>query len=149
MNKSLLNHRNLLKQIHFFLLFFVLVFFVPAGAQEKKFVNAKVSKSSSNRIIYGLASFYHNKFNGRRTSSGEIFSQSKFTCACNMLPLGTWVKFTNVRNGRTVIAKVNDRLHPRMRRIADLSKAAAQQLGYVSWGVTRLKLEVLGMRKPR
>ena len=148
MNKCLLNYRNSSKQFFFFLLFFILLVFFSAGAQEKKISKAKISKTSTNRIIYGLASFYHNKFNGRRTSSGEIFTQSKFTCACNMLPLGTWVKFTNVRNGRSVIAKVNDRLHPRMRRIADLSKSAAQQLGYLTWGVTRLKLEVLGMRKP-
>ena len=96
-----------------------------------------------------MASFYHNKFNGRQTSSGEIFSQSKHTLACNMLPLGTWVKITNIKNGRTVVAKVNDRLHPRMRRIADLSKSAAQKLGYLKWGITRIKVEVLGKVKPR
>jgi rare lipoprotein A len=149
MNKLLLDHTTYLKPFYFVLLLLTLLFFFSAGAQEKKPRKARISKTSSNRIIYGLASFYHNKFNGRRTSSGEIFSQSKFTCACNMLPMGTWVKVTNLRNGRTVIAKVNDRLHPRMRRIADLSKAAAHKLGYLSWGVTRVKLEVLGKKKPQ
>lgn len=149
MNKLLLDHIDYLKPFYLVLLLFTLLFFFPAGAQEKRSPKANISKASNNRIIYGLVSFYHNKFNGRRTSSGEIFSQSKFTCACNMLPMGTWVRFTNMRNGRTVIAKVNDRLHPRMRRIADLSKAAALKLGYVSWGVTRVKVEVLGKKKPQ
>jgi rare lipoprotein A len=149
MTKSLLNHRDVSKPFYFVLLLFTLMIFITAGAQHKGSLKIKPIKISNNRIIYGLASFYHNKFNGRSTSSGEIFSQSKFTCACNMLPLGTWVKFTNVRNGRSVIAKVNDRLHPRMRRIADLSKAAASQLGYLAWGVTRVKAEVLGKTKPQ
>ena len=149
MNKSLPDHTAYLKSFYFILLLFTLLSFSPAVAQEKKSSKAKISKSSSKRVIYGLVSFYHNKFNGRRTASGEIFSQSKFTCACNMLPLGTWVKITNLKNSRTVIVKVNDRLHPRMRRIADLSKAAALRLGYLSWGVTRVKVEVLGKKKPR
>ena len=98
-------------------------------------------------VIYGLASFYADKFNGRETANGEIFSQQKFTCACNMLPFGTWIKLTNVRNGKTVEVKVNDRLHPRMRRIADLSKAAARKLGYTGLGTVRVKVEVIGKRK--
>ena len=149
MNKPLLNHRNFSKAFYIVVLLVTLMVFPTAGAQQKLSIKTKKAKVFNNRIIYGLASFYHNKFNGRRTSSGEIFSQAKFTCACNMLPLGTWVKFTNVRNGRSVIAKVNDRLHPRMRRIADLSKAAANQLGYIAWGVTRVKAEVLGKTSPR
>ncbi|MEO6721646.1 MAG: septal ring lytic transglycosylase RlpA family protein [Ferruginibacter sp.] len=149
MNKLLLDYPNYLKPVYLVLLLCTLLLFFPAAAQEKKPSKSKISKTSNKRIIYGLVSFYHNKFNGRRTASGEIFSQSKFTCACNMLPLGTWVEFTNLRNGRTVIAKVNDRLHPRMRRVADLSKAAALRLGYLSWGITRVKAEVLGKKKPQ
>jgi rare lipoprotein A len=96
-----------------------------------------------------MASFYSNKFNGRKTATGEIFSQNKFTCACNVLPLGTWVKITNLRNGRTVIVKTNDRLHPKMKRIVDLTKAAAIKLNYVSSGLTRVKVEVLGKNAPK
>jgi rare lipoprotein A len=109
----------------------------------------KVKAVTTKRILYGLASFYHNKFNGRKTANGEIFSQKKLTCACNVLPLGTWIKVTNMRNGRTVVVKTNDRLHPRMKRIIDLSRAAAVQLGYVSNGVTRVKVEVLGKKAPK
>ncbi|MBC7889441.1 MAG: septal ring lytic transglycosylase RlpA family protein [Ferruginibacter sp.] len=107
----------------------------------------KVTKSSNKRVIYGLASFYHDKFNGRRTASGEIFSQAKLTCACNMLPFGTWIKVTNIRNGKSVEVKVNDRLHTKMRRIADLSGAAAKKLGYTNLGVERVKVEVIGKKR--
>jgi rare lipoprotein A len=110
---------------------------------------AKVKTVTAKRILYGLASFYHNKFNGRKTANGEIFSQKKLTCACNVLPLGTWIKVTNMRNGHTVVVKTNDRLHPRMKRIIDLTRAAAVQLGYVSSGITRVKVEVLGKKAPK
>ena len=54
-----------------------------------------------------------------------------------------------MRNGRTVVVKTNDRLHPRMKRIIDLTRAAAVQLGYVSNGITRVKVEVLGKKAPK
>ncbi|MBK7435144.1 MAG: septal ring lytic transglycosylase RlpA family protein [Chitinophagaceae bacterium] len=95
-----------------------------------------------------LASYYSNKFNGRKTASGEIFSQKKMTCACNVLPLGTWVKVTNLRNGRSVIVKTNDRIHPKVRRVVDLSRVAAEKLGYISRGLTRVKVEVIGRKPP-
>ena len=98
------------------------------------------------KLIYGTASFYANKFDGRKTANGEIFSQQKFTAACNLLPLGTWIKVTNLRNGRSVIVKINDRLHPRMKRVVDLSRTAAQKLNYLRSGLTKVKVEVLSAR---
>ncbi len=100
------------------------------------------------KIIYGTASYYHDKFNGRQTANGEIFSQKKLTAACNVLPLGTWIKVTNLRNGKSIIVKTNDRLHPRMKRVVDLSRTAAQKIGYIGYGLTRVKVEVLGKKKP-
>ncbi len=112
---------------------------------------ATIEKAKSNnkitRIFYGQASFYAGKFNGRRTANGEIFDQKKLTCACNLLPLGTWIKVTNLRNNRSVIVKINDRIHPRMKRVVDLSKSAAQKLGYESRGLTRVKIEVLDKKR--
>jgi rare lipoprotein A len=99
-------------------------------------------------VLYGTASFYADKFEGRQTANGEIFSQKKMTAACNVLPFGTWIKVTNLRNGRSVIVKVNDRLHYRMKRVTDLSKAAARQIGYAGGGLTRVKVEPLGRKKP-
>ncbi|HRI26357.1 MAG TPA: septal ring lytic transglycosylase RlpA family protein [Ferruginibacter sp.] len=111
-------------------------------AQKTNPASQAVPKKTS-RVFYGQASFYANKFQGRKTASGELFDQKKLTCACNVLPLGTWVKVTNLRNGRSVVVKINDRIHPRMRRVVDLSKAAAVKLGYVSRGLTRVKVEVV------
>lgn len=107
------------------------------------------AKAKAKRVFYGQASFYANKFHGRKTANGEIFDQKKFTCACNVLPLGTWIKVTNLRNGRTVIVKTNDRLHPKMKRIVDLTRAAATKLGFISSGLTRVKIEVIGKKPPQ
>ena len=126
----------------------IVLFSTVAQAQQND-TTTKQKASKSKRVLYGMASFYSNKFNGRKTATGEIFSQNKFTCACNVLPLGTLVKITNLRNGRTVIVKTNDRLHPRMKRIVDLTKAAAIKLNYVSSGLTRVKVEVLGKNAPK
>jgi rare lipoprotein A len=122
--------------------FLFLVAPVPVNAQTRP-VAEKAKTKKATRVFYGQASFYSNKFNGRRTASGETFDQKKLTCACNVLPLGTWIKVTNLKNGRSAIVKVNDRIHPKMKRIVDLSRAAAQKLGYVSNGLTRVKVELV------
>jgi rare lipoprotein A len=106
-----------------------------------------VKKKTNTRILYGQASFYAAKFEGRKTASGEIFRQSKLTAACNMLPLGTWIRVTNLRNGKSIVVRTNDRLHPKTPRIVDLTKTGAQKLGYASHGLTRVKVEVLN-KKP-
>ena len=95
-------------------------------------------------IKYGVASFYAKKFNGRQTANGNIFSSVKYTAACNVLPLGTWVKVTNLKNDKSVIVFINDRLHPKNKRLIDLSKTAAEQLDFIGRGVTKVKVEVLG-----
>ena len=104
----------------------------------------KTWKPASKKIVkYGIASFYAKKFNGRETANGEIYNSTHLTAACNVLPLNTWIKVTNLRNDKSVIVKINDRLHPKNKRLVDLSRAAAQKLGYVSRGLTRVKVEVL------
>ena len=105
--------------------------------------------TTSAKIQYGVASFYHNKFQGRKTATGELFDQQKMTAAHNSVPLNTWVKVTSVRNGKWVVVRVNDRLHHRNPRLVDLSRTAAQKLGYVGKGITRVKVEVLGKKKPK
>jgi rare lipoprotein A len=122
---------------------------LPAAHAQQVDTTVKAKPAKAKRVLYGMASFYANSFNGRKTANGEIYSQSKFTCACNVLPLGTWVRVTNLRNGRTVVVKTNDRLHPRMKRIVDLTKAAAIKLNFVSSGLTRVKVEVLGKKQPK
>ncbi|MES2431800.1 MAG: septal ring lytic transglycosylase RlpA family protein [Bacteroidota bacterium] len=112
-------------------------------AQKKKKNKKQTVVYSGSKVLYGQASYYANKFHGRKTASGEIFNQNKLTCACNALPLGTWIRVTNLRNNRSVILKVNDRIHPKVRRVADLTRSAAQKLGYIDAGLTRVKIEVL------
>jgi rare lipoprotein A len=133
--------------LHTRLIIFNAVFLLglPVHAQKTDSINITPGKEfkKTTRVFYGQASFYANKFNGRRTASGEIFDQNKLTCACNMLPLGTWIKITNLKNKRTVIVKVNDRIHPKMKRVVDLSRSAAQKLGFISSGLTRVKVELV------
>ena len=104
-------------------------------------------KTDKLRVQYGTASFYHDKFVGRKTATGELFRQDRLTAAHNTLPFGTYIRVTNMRNRKSVVVRINDRLHYRNPRLVDLSKAAAHKLGYVNSGLTRVKVEVLG-KKP-
>lgn len=143
--------KKIITAIYYFskLIFFLFIFLcLSLSISSQKIRTPTAAKSKSKRILYGEASFYANKFNGRKTANGEIFSQKKYTCACNVLPLGTWIKVTNIRNGKSVVVKVNDRIHPKIRRLVDLAKIAATQLGYVGHGVTRVKVEVIEKPKP-
>ncbi len=117
------------------------------GANSKTPVKKK-RKLNNAKVQYGIASYYSPKFNGRRTANGEIYNHKKLTAAHNGLPLGTWIRVTNQRNGRSVIVKVNDRLHHNNTRLVDMSGAAAKKLGFTSRGLTKVKLEVLGKKKP-
>ena len=98
--------------------------------------------SGSNTEVYqtGTASFYANKFEGRKTASGEIFRQDSLTAAHKSLPFGTMLKVTNISNDSVVIVKVNDRIG-NSSRVIDLSLKAAQQLNFVNKGLTKVTLE--------
>jgi rare lipoprotein A len=91
----------------------------------------------------GRVSWYGPGFHGRRTANGEIFDTHDLTMAHRSLPLGTTVRVTNLENGRSVVVRVNDR-GPYVRgRVADLSHAAAQRLGFVDDGVVKARIELL------
>jgi rare lipoprotein A len=114
-----------------------------AGGDEKKETANKKTEPRISKTLFGTASYYADKFNGRETANGEIYDGNKMTAACNMLPLGTWIRVTNMSNNRSVIVKTNDRLHAKMKRIVDLSRGAAEKLGYIGKGLTKVKVEVL------
>jgi rare lipoprotein A len=97
------------------------------------------------RVLRGKAVFYGDKWHGRRTASGERFSQRKLTAAHRSLPFGTRVRVTNLSNGRSVVVRINDRgpFGRDRSRIIDLSKAAARKLDFIGDGVARVKVEVL------
>lgn len=100
------------------------------------------------RVQYGLASFYDNKFIGRKTASGNKYSQMRLTAAHNHVPLGTWLRITNVKNKKNVIVRVTDRLHRKNTRIVDLSRSAATELGTPARGLLKVKVEILGRSRP-
>jgi rare lipoprotein A len=100
------------------------------------------------KVQYGIASFYSDKFEGRKTYTDEIFSQKKLSGASNTLPMHTWIRVTNIRNKRTVVLRINDKMHPKNKRLIDLSRAAAKKLGYTGRGLTRVRIDVLGKHRP-
>ncbi len=89
------------------------------------------------------ASYYHDKFNGRKTASGEIFSNSKFTAANRTLPFGTNIRVTNLNNGKQVIVKINDRGPFHASRALDISKAAFDEIGDISHGTIPVEYEIV------
>lgn len=88
----------------------------------------------------GKASYYGNEFDGRKTASGEVFRQSKLTAAHKKLPFGTQVTVTNLKNGKKVTVKINDRGPFVAGRIIDLSKTAAEEIGMLKDGVAKVKI---------
>jgi len=88
----------------------------------------------------GMASYYADKFNGRKTANGETFDESKLTAAHKTLPFGTIVKVTNLTNNKSVIVRVNDRGPFVAGRIIDLSKAAAKKINLIEAGVVKVSV---------
>jgi rare lipoprotein A len=95
----------------------------------------------------GVASFYHDKFEGRRTATGEVFDNDKYTAACNKLQLGTYVKVTNTANGRIVYVRINDRMAANNQRLIDLASVAAEQLDFTDAGTTKVKVEIVSEKE--
>jgi rare lipoprotein A len=92
----------------------------------------------------GHASWYGGKFHGRTTASGQRYNMHAFTAAHRTLPFGTQVAVTNMANGRTVRLVINDR-GPFIRgRLIDVSRRAAQKLGFLHQGTTRVRVRTVG-----
>ncbi len=87
-----------------------------------------------------MASFYADKYVGRKTSNGEKFKQNKLTAAHKTLPFGTKVKVTNLSNGQSVKVRINDRGPFIQGRIIDLSKKAAKKIDMVNAGVAKVTI---------
>ncbi len=96
--------------------------------------------------VKGVASYYSKKFEGRKTATGDVFRHAKFTAASNHFKLNTLVKVTNLKNNKSVIVLINDRMHARMKkkgRVVDLSKSAATELNFLKNGITRVVVQPL------
>lgn len=103
----------------------------------------RVLDSSQGYRERGLASWYGTKFNGRATSSGELYDMCVFSAAHKTLPLPSFVRVTNLDNGRSLVVRVNDRGPFHAGRVMDLSYAAAVRLGVDRTGTARVELQAL------
>jgi len=91
----------------------------------------------------GQASWYGRYFQGKKTANGESYDMNGLTCAHRSLPLGSWIRVTNLKNRRSVFVRVNDRGPVPENRIVDLSYGAAQAVGLAKSGIGKVKLETL------
>ncbi len=91
----------------------------------------------------GIASFYASKFNGRKTCSGQKFSNDSLTAAHKSLKLGTYVQVRNLKNDSTVVVRINDRLPRSSKRSIDLTQRAARQLNFMRAGLAKVEITVL------
>ena len=94
----------------------------------------------------GKASWYGKKFNGRKTADGETYDMYAMTCAHRTLPLGSWIRVTNLKNNRSTLLRINDRGPVPLNRIVDLSYAAAQKLGVE--GLAKVRVEEVNLTDP-
>jgi len=90
----------------------------------------------------GIASYYHDMFEGRKTASGEIFDQSKWTAAHKKLPFDTWLKVTDEK-GKEVVVRINDRLPSHSSRIIDLTKTTASDLEMIMDGLRKVTITII------
>lgn len=97
----------------------------------------------------GVASYYHDKFVGRHTSTGEVFSNDKFTAASNTLSLNTYVKVTNIKNGKYLYVRINDRMAKNNKRLIDMASICAKKLDYHDQGLAKVKVEVVSEEEGR
>ena len=95
---------------------------------------------SATRIKTGMATYYHSKFEGKRTTSGARYRRKKLTAAHRTLPFGTIVTVTNVDNGKSVEVEINDRGPFTKRYIIDVSEQAAKDLGFFRKGQSRVQI---------
>jgi rare lipoprotein A len=99
------------------------------------------------KVWYGEASWYGPTFQGRTTANGELYDMTAFTAAHMTLPFGAMVRLINTRNGRSTVVRINDRGPFAMGREIDVSYQAAEKLGLISRGVSKLRIELLEVPK--
>jgi rare lipoprotein A len=90
----------------------------------------------------GIANFYSDKFQGRKTASGAVYDKNKLTASHKTLAYGTKVRVTNIENGKSVVVTVNDWMKPGSPVVIDVTRRAAQDLGFIKAGKAKVKLDV-------
>jgi rare lipoprotein A len=120
----------------------------PTVKEQAPNLHARIKTGHRPRrwLQVGVASWYGSHFQGRKTAAGEPFDMNLMTCAHPTLPMGTWLRVTNLKNRRMAFVRVNDRGPVTDGRIVDLSFAAARAVGLA--GVGRVKLEAVRESDP-
>jgi rare lipoprotein A len=113
---------------------------VTVTAKEASGHASKSTKKPAYQV--GTASWYGDYFQGKQTASGEPYNMNDLTAAHPSLPLGTFVKVTNLRNGKAVVVRINDRGPVVDGRIIDVSYNAAQALGFKERGLQKVRLDI-------
>ncbi len=114
---------------------------VPKVVKDTKVVKYKKTNGKPHQV--GKASWYGKPFHGRKTANGETYNMFQLTAAHPDLPLGTWVRVTNLRNLKSVVLRINDRGPYIDSRVIDTSYLAAEILGFREQGIVRVRLDVL------
>ena len=114
----------------------------PLVIETRGHKTLKPSSPKSKPYQVGTASWYGELFQGKPTASGEPFDKRDFTAAHPSLPLGTFVRVTNLRNGKAVVVRVNDRGPVVDGRIIDVSYNAARALGFKEHGLQKVRLDL-------
>ena len=115
---------------------------VSAKTETSQSPKAVAAKAAARPYQVGNASWYGKQFHGKQTASGEDFDMFELTAAHRQLPLGTYVKVTNLRNGKWVIVRVNDRGPYVGNRIMDLSYSAARMLNFYG-GIEKVRIDLV------
>jgi len=126
---------------------FVATSFVVVANAIPQMTPAPVEKPKS-KLLKGIASWYGDQFDGKKTASGETFNQDEMTACHPSLPFGSEVRVVNLRNHRSVVVRITDRAELVKGRVIDLSHAAAEKLNMTSAGVARVSIEVLSLGHP-
>jgi len=126
---------------------FVILIFVSAlftaCTSIIRFSNNSTVSATSGKVFRGYASYYHDSFNGKKTANGEIFDNSLLTAAHKELPFNTIIKVKNIKNGKEVVLRINDRGPFVSGRILDVSRKAAIELDFIREGIAEIEFEIL------
>lgn len=121
-------------QKYFYIVLLLVITFICISFKQKENANA---------AAYGVATFYSDCFQGKKTANGERYDKNKLTAAHRSLPFGTKIKITNVNNKKSTVVRINDRGPWIKGRLLDVSRLAATKLGMVSAGKVSVKMEVI------
>ncbi len=113
------------------------------GCAKPRYLFPPAETPATGSVVEGIASWYGPGYDGRRTSSGEVFDQDALTAAHPYWAFGTRARVTLLATGRSVVVRVNDRFPAHKGRAIDVSRAAAQAIGLIGPGTGRVRIEVV------